>query len=56
MQSVKTYNQVNRADDQVSFHISRMGDIYDKNQGVIDEPHRHNFYTVILVLIQNQIF
>ncbi|NOX85168.1 MAG: AraC family transcriptional regulator [Chlorobi bacterium] len=33
----------------VSFRISRMEDIYSKRLGKTDEPHRHDYYTVLLV-------
>ena len=32
-----------------SFGISRMEDIHDKHGGKPDAPHRHNYYTVLLV-------
>jgi AraC family transcriptional activator of pobA len=49
MQSIKTYEQVDRSSHEVSFSISRMQDIFDRRIGMKDEPHRHNFYTVLLV-------
>jgi AraC-like DNA-binding protein len=48
MNEVKTYQQVNREDDTLSFGISKMQDIYEKHGGVPDEPHRHNYYTVVI--------
>lgn len=50
MEEVKTYVQVNREDGTVSFGISRMEDIYTKHGGRADAPHRHDFYTVLLVI------
>src|SRR5690554_2405598 len=49
MNTVKTYQKVNSENENVSFGISRMEDIYTKRSGEIDEPHRHNYYTVLIV-------
>jgi AraC-like DNA-binding protein len=49
MNTVKTYNQVNSQEDAVSFGISKMEDIYMKRNGKVDEPHRHNYYTVLII-------
>ena len=49
MNSVKTYQKVNSQKDDVSFGVSKMEDTYIKRKGRIDEPHRHNFYTVLIV-------
>jgi AraC family transcriptional activator of pobA len=49
MNPVKIYRQVNRDNHSISFAISRMGDIYKKLKGTLIEPHRHDFYTVLLV-------
>lgn len=46
---IKTYDYVNREDHSLSFGISRMEDIYVKREGVKDDPHRHDFYTVLLI-------
>lgn len=34
---------------QVDFNLQRMEVIYDQAQGKVDVPHRHDYYTVILV-------
>lgn len=47
---MKIYQQVNQEDKSLSFGISRMEDIYDKRNGQTDQPHRHNYYTVLLVM------
>jgi AraC-like DNA-binding protein len=47
---IKTYNKVNRYDDSLSFRISRMEDIYTDRSGKMDNPHRHNYFTVILTV------
>ncbi|WP_299399214.1 AraC family transcriptional regulator [uncultured Gelidibacter sp.] len=49
MDTVKTYQKVNIAHDHVSFGISKMEDIYTKRNGEVDEPHRHNYYTVLII-------
>ncbi|WP_162555917.1 AraC family transcriptional regulator [Reichenbachiella versicolor] len=48
MQPLKTYHQVNAIDESISFSVSRMDDIYDRRKGQQDEPHRHDFFTVII--------
>lgn len=50
MSGLKSYREVNARDQSVSFGISRMEDIYARRRGVKDEPHRHDFYTVLLVI------
>ncbi|PWH81271.1 helix-turn-helix domain-containing protein [Brumimicrobium oceani] len=49
MSTVKTYQKVNAKEDGLNFGISRMEEIYIKRNGKPDEPHRHNFYTVLIV-------
>lgn len=49
MSTVKTYQKVNAENRNVNFAISKMEDIYVKRNGKPDEPHRHNFYTVLVV-------
>ncbi|SMO37860.1 AraC-type DNA-binding protein [Saccharicrinis carchari] len=49
MSSVKIYQEVNPDKENVSFAISRMEDIYTKRKGKVDEPHRHNYYTVLII-------
>lgn len=49
MNTVKTYQKVNSKKENVSFGISRMEDIYIKRNGEVDEPHRHNYYTVLFI-------
>ncbi len=49
MEIIKTYNEFNKTNNRVSLKISRMEDIYTKRLGKTDEPHRHNYYTVLLV-------
>ncbi|MFS4417495.1 AraC family transcriptional regulator [Maribacter sp. 2307ULW6-5] len=49
MDTVKTYQNVDAKKEAVSFAISKMEDIYRKHGGKTDEPHRHNFFTVLVV-------
>ncbi|MEM8999722.1 MAG: helix-turn-helix transcriptional regulator [Bacteroidota bacterium] len=49
MDDVKTYLQVNQADANLSFGISRMEDIHEKRKGQPDAPHRHDFYTILII-------
>ncbi len=49
MNSVKTYQKVNSEQNAISFGISKMEDIYTKRNGKVDEPHRHNYYTVLII-------
>lgn len=46
---MKTYKNINPADGNSAFAISKMEDIYLKRNGKIDEPHRHNYYTVLII-------
>jgi len=49
MESIKTYNTVTRDNDLIHFKIARIQDMYEERKGNPDEPHRHDFYTVLLV-------
>lgn len=49
METVKTYQKVNAAKKNLSFGISKMEDIYTKRDGKVDEPHRHDYYTVLII-------
>lgn len=49
MEPVKTYQNVNREDESMSFGISRMEEIHDRHKGIPDQPHRHNYFTILLV-------
>src|SRR5690554_7749084 len=49
MNTVKTYKDVNSNNGNISFGISKMEDIYVKRDGKVDEPHRHNYYTVLVI-------
>lgn len=49
MESVKIYQEVYSEEGDVSFGIFRMEDIYEEQNGEPDEPHRHSYYTVLIV-------
>ena len=49
MNKVKTYQKVNAEMESISFGISKTEDIYSKRNGKVDEPHRHNYYTVLVI-------
>ncbi len=55
MKSVKTYQSVDSHHETSSFSISRMQDIFKKRAGKIDEPHRHNYFTVLVIQSGNGI-
>ena len=50
IQEIKTLKRVNRENESLNFGISRMEEIYERRGGVKDDPHRHDFYTVLLVV------
>lgn len=49
MDVVKIYQNVNAEEEHMSFRISKMEDIYTIRDGEVDVPHRHNYYTVLIV-------
>jgi AraC-like DNA-binding protein len=49
MHQIKTYSRVDHSQDSVSFRISRTEEIYREREGKKDEPHRHDFYTLLLL-------
>lgn len=49
MEAVKIYQDINSNDGSINFSVSRMEDIYERRGGRVDEPHRHNYYTVLVV-------
>ena len=49
MYEIKSYTEAQKLDQSLFFGISRMEEIYDKHQGRPDIPHRHDYYTVMLV-------
>lgn len=53
MENLKIYEKVNQNESSLSFGISKMEDIYDKRNGKVDEPHRHDYYTVLIIVKGN---
>jgi len=51
--SIKALTHVVPGDPGLSFAIKRMEDIYDEHGGQPDEPHRHEYYTCVLVSSAN---
>lgn len=49
MDKIKTYQYVNASNAKLSFGISRMEAIYTQRKGQSDTPHRHDYYTVLLI-------
>ena len=49
IKSVKTYHKIDSKHDHSSFGISKMEDIFTTRNGKVDEPHRHNYYTVLII-------
>lgn len=49
MHTVKTYQKVNAKKQDIHFGISKMEDTYVQRKGKVDEPHRHNYYTVLVI-------
>lgn len=49
MDVIKEYQNVSSDDDQLSFRISRTEDMWKDQGGTSESPHRHGFYTVILL-------
>lgn len=49
MDNIKTYQHINASNAKLSFGISRMEAIYRQRKGKPDAPHRHNYYTALLI-------
>lgn len=49
MQKIKTYKNLHPEKQRLSFDIKRMEDIYEKTKGKTDEPHRHDYFIILLV-------
>lgn len=46
---VKTYHEVDAKNEKVNFSISKTEHIFEKRKGAIDDPHRHNYFTVLII-------
>lgn len=49
MDIIKKYHEITRGNQKKDFGISRMEDIYEQYKGEADEPHRHDYYTILIV-------
>lgn len=49
MESIKSYTNVNRSNISATFGVSKMEEIYAKRNGILDTPHRHDFFTILLI-------
>lgn len=49
MEIVKTYQKVNTELQNINFGISKMEQIFERRSGIVDEPHRHNYYTILII-------
>lgn len=49
MTQIKTYQYVNRQDNSLTFGVSKMETSYINRNGKKDKPHRHSYFTVLLV-------
>ena len=49
MELIKTYKHVDHGEAGINFRIARMEDIWEERKGAPDVPHRHDFYTVLLI-------
>ena len=49
MDDIKTYNLVNQTNEAVSFKIIRMLPHQKKDLNISSSPHRHDFYTALLI-------
>ncbi len=49
MDNIKKYSLDNYSGEEVDFIIKRVEDIFDLQNGIEDDPHRHHDYTLILM-------
>lgn len=49
MANIKIYQSVNAHEDHITFEISKMETIFTKRNGKQDTPHRHNYFTVLII-------
>jgi AraC family transcriptional activator of pobA len=46
---IKNYQYIQPNNHALTFSIKRMEDLYDKFAGQPDEPHRHSYFTILLI-------
>lgn len=49
MKKIRSYRNINKTNNPESFGVSLMQDIYIRNGGKPDNPHRHSYYTALIV-------
>lgn len=49
MEALQIYHHLNPEKKDTSFQLKRMEAVYDQHKGAPAEPHRHNYYNVLLV-------
>lgn len=49
MSHLKTYTSIDKNAQNSTFAISKMSTVYHKRNGKVDDLHRHDFYTIIVV-------
>ncbi|WP_196894375.1 AraC family transcriptional regulator [Aureivirga marina] len=49
MKKIKVYKKVDILDEKKNFEISEMASSYENRKGKMNEPHRHDFYTVLFI-------
>jgi len=49
MSQIKSYHEVDSSDLEKVFDIKTMEEVYVVHQGASDAPHRHDYYTVLLI-------
>lgn len=49
METIKVQQYINENDEYSSFRIFRMEEYYANRKGQLTVPHRHNFYTVLII-------
>jgi len=47
--TIQVLELVDEAGNRIDFVCKRIETLFDKNDGITDEPHRHNYFTIILV-------
>lgn len=49
MTALKTYQYINDKNPSIQFGLVQMEAIFDAAEGLVDKPHRHDYYTVLFV-------
>jgi AraC-like DNA-binding protein len=46
---LKTYTSIDKNAQNLNFAVSKMSEVYQRRNGTIDELHRHDFYTILVI-------